>query len=173
MTLDGFCDHTSGIPDEELHQHYTDLLNTADAILYGRITYQLMLYWKKMTENPSGEKSMDDFAKAMDKIPKIVFSHDLKITDWHSARLAEHSPEVEALKLKHQEGRDIFVGSPGLIASLTQSGLIDEFQICVHPVIAGKGLRLFKNINDRIVLKLFKTKSFGSGAIVLYYLPVR
>ena len=78
MTLDGFCDHTAGIPDEEIHQHYTELLNEGDAILYGRITYQLMEYWQPLVKNPSGEKTMDDFAKAIDKIPKIVFSHMLK-----------------------------------------------------------------------------------------------
>jgi hypothetical protein len=74
MTLDGFCDHTAGIPDEELHQYYTELLNAGDAILYGRITYQLMKYWQPLIKNPTGEKTMDDFAIAIDKIQKIVFS---------------------------------------------------------------------------------------------------
>ena len=80
MTLDGFCDHTVLLPDEEIHRHYTELLSDADAILYGRITYQLMQYWQALVKNPSGEKSMDDFAIAMDKIPKIVFSQTLKNT---------------------------------------------------------------------------------------------
>src|SRR6188768_3924661 len=98
MTLDGYCDHTSGVPDEEVHQHYTELLGEADLILYGRITYQLMEFWKTLVENPSGEKSMDGFAIAIDKIPKIVFSHTLKNagmtkTGWHSAKLANQSPE--------------------------------------------------------------------------------
>ena len=88
MTLDGFCDHTAGIPDEEIHQHYTELLNEGDAILYGRITYQLMEYWQPLVKNPSGEKTMDDFAMAIDKIPKIVFSHTLKNVEWESAKLA-------------------------------------------------------------------------------------
>lgn len=78
MTLDGFCDHTAGLPDEEIHQHYTELLSQGDAILYGRITYQLMEFWRTFLENPSEEKSMNDFAVAIDKIPKIVFSHYLK-----------------------------------------------------------------------------------------------
>ena len=72
MTLDGFCDHTVIIPDEEIHQHYADLLDNADVVLYGRITYQLMEYWRTLKENPSGEKSMDDFAIAIDKIPKTI-----------------------------------------------------------------------------------------------------
>ena len=73
MTLDGFCDHTVILPDEEIHQHYMELLLDADAVLYGRITYQLMQFWQTLVKNPSGEKSMDDFAVAIDKIPKIVY----------------------------------------------------------------------------------------------------
>ena len=88
MTLDGFCDHTAVLPDEEIHQHYTELLSKADAILYGRITYQLMEFWRTLLENPSDEKSMDDFAIAIDKIPKIVFSHTLKNVEWKSANIA-------------------------------------------------------------------------------------
>src|SRR4051812_49236707 len=88
MTLDGFCDHTAIIPDEELHQHYADLLTCADTILYGRITYHLMEYWKPIVENPTGNKSTDEFAVIMDKVPKIVFSRSLKQVEWESARLA-------------------------------------------------------------------------------------
>ncbi len=169
MTLDGFCDHTAITPDEEIHQHYTDLLNNAGTVLYGRITYQLMEYWRTLIEKPSGEKSMDDFAKAIDKVEKIVFSQTLKTVDWHSAKLASQPMEEVISALRQQPGKDIFVGSPGLIASLTPPGLIDEYQLCIHPVILGKGLPLFKDINDRISLKLIKTKSFKSGAIILYY----
>src|SRR5690242_18802658 len=82
MTLDGFCDHTAGLPDEEIHQHYTELLSQGDAILYGRITYHLMEFWRTILENPSEEKSMNDFALAIDRIPKIVFSHTLNHVDW-------------------------------------------------------------------------------------------
>lgn len=78
MTIDGFCDHTSGIPDEALHLHYANLLNNAGAALYGRITYQLMEFWRTVLENPSGDKGMDDFAVAIDNTPKIVFSRTLK-----------------------------------------------------------------------------------------------
>ena len=89
MTLDGFCDHTAGLPDEEIHQHYTELLRQADLILYGRTTYQLMQYWQTLLKNPSDEKSMNDFAIAIDKIPKIVFSHTLKNTEWDSAKIVK------------------------------------------------------------------------------------
>ena len=78
MTLDGICDHTAGIPDEGIHRHYTELLGQGDVILYGRITYQLMEYWRTILKNPSEIKSMNDFATAIDKIPKIVFSLTIK-----------------------------------------------------------------------------------------------
>lgn len=174
MTLDGFCDHSAGIPDEEIHQHYTELLDNADGILYGRITYQLMQYWQTLLKNPSGEKSMDDFAMAIDKIPKIVFSHTMKNTEWDSAKLSNKSLEEMVLELKQSRGlasRDILVGSRSLIIQLMKLNLIDEYQLCVHPVVAGSGLPLFENINDRTILKLIKTKTFSGGAVTLYYEP--
>lgn len=174
MTLDGFCDHTAGIPDEEIHQHYADLLSDADAILYGRVTYQLMQFWQTLIKNPSGEKSMDDFAMAIDKIPKIVFSHTLKNTEWDSAKLSNQPIEEEVLELKQSRNggsKDILVGSRSLIIQLMKLNLIDEYQLCVHPVVAGSGLPLFENINDRTILKLIKTKTFRGGAVTLYYEP--
>src|SRR6188474_2377697 len=171
MTLDGFCDHTAGIPDDEIHQHYADLLSNADTILYGRITYQLMEYWRTLLESPSDEKSMNDFAIAIDKIPKIVFSHTLKDVEWDSARLSHQAIDKEVLELKQQSGKDILVGSPSLIIQLMNLNLIDEYQLCVHSVVAGSGLPLFKNINDRTILKLIKTKTFSGGAVTLYYEP--
>ena len=80
MTLDGYCDHTAITPGEEIHHHYAELLKNADAILYGRITYQLMQFWQTLVEKPSGEQSMDEFALAIDKVPKIVFSRTLENT---------------------------------------------------------------------------------------------
>jgi len=171
MTLDGFCDHTAIIPDDEIHHHYAELLSNAGIVLYGRITYQLMEFWRTVLENPSGNKSMDDFAIVMDNTPKIVFSHTLKSLDWKSAKLADRDIEDEVLELKQQSGKDIFVGSPGLIVALTKLNLINEYQICIHPVIAGSGLPLFKNINNRTLLKLINTKTFNGGAVILYYEP--
>ena len=170
ITLDGFCDHTAGIADEELHQHYTDLLNDAGAILYGRITYQLMEnFWPTIVEKPTGQKDMDDFAMAIHNVPKILFSHTLHSVSWENTRLAKNSLEEEVRALKQQPGKDIFVGSPSLIASLTRLRLIDQYQLCVHPVILGRGLPLFKDISERSVLKLTKTKTFGTGVMALYY----
>jgi dihydrofolate reductase len=168
-TIDGNCDHTAGIADEELHQHYADLLDNAGVILYGRTTYQLMQYWQTLLKNPSGEKASDDFAKAIDKIPKIVFSRNLKNTDWETAEIATNPIEVVIQKLKQQPGKNIFIGSRSLIIQLMNFNLIDELQLCIQPVIAGKGLSLFENINDRTIFKLKKTKSFINGAIILYY----
>jgi dihydrofolate reductase len=169
MTLDGFCDHTAGVPDAQLHDHYADLIRDADAILYGRITYELMQFWRPLAANPSGEKSMDDFAVVMNNIPKIVFSNTLKSTDWDTATLATQPIEEVLAALKQQPGRDILIGSRSLIIQLMNRNLIDEYQFCVHPVVIGKGLPLFDRVNDHTLLKLLKTKSFESGAIILYY----
>lgn len=171
MTIDGFCDHTAGLPDAEIHQHYTDLLGEGDAILYGRTTYQLMEFWRTVLENPSEEESMNDFAAAIDKIPKIVFSRTLKNIDWKSATIAKRDLKDEVLELKQQSGKDIFVGSRSLIIQLLKLGLIDEFQICIHPLVEGNGLPLFEHINDRIIFNLVKTRTFKGGAVILYYQP--
>ena len=171
MTLDGFCDHTAIDPDEEIHEHYSELLRSAGVILYGRITYGLMEYWPPLVKNPSGNKAIDDFAIVMDNIPKIVFSNTLKTLEWKSARLATKSIEEEIAALKKQGGKNILIGSRSLIVQALKLDLVDEFQICVHPVIAGKGLLLLDEIKDRIDLKLLRTKTFNCGAVIFYYKP--
>lgn len=172
MTLDGICDHTAGIPDAELHRHYTALLNQAGTLLYGRTTYQLMeSFWPTLVKTPSGEPDMDDFALAIDKVPKIVFSRTLSNVDWASARLSKRSVQEEVLELKRQPGKDIYAGSPSLIVQTLNLGLVDELQICVHPVIAGEGLPLFKGIKGRMVLNLIGTKTFASGILLQTYVP--
>lgn len=170
MTLDGFCDHTAVSPDDAVHDHYTKLLNEAGDILYGRITYQLMEdYWPTLIENPSGHRSMDEFAQSIDRISKVVFSHTLKQVNWRNTRLAKSSLEEEIEALKQKPGKPVFIGSPGLIAAAVDKKLVDELQIMIHPVVAGKGLPLFKNIGESIDLKLTYTKQFECGAIILYY----
>lgn len=171
MTLDGYCDHTAITPDDEIHQHYADLLSSSGLVLYGRITYQLMEYWRTIVENPTGNKATDEFALTMDKIPKIVFSHTLKNVDWKSAGVATRDFKDEVAELKQQPGKDILVGSRSLIIQLMKLNLIDEYQLCVHPIVAGSGLPLFENMNIRKMLKLTKTKTFNSGAVILYYEP--
>src|SRR5215218_873080 len=169
MTLDGFCDHTSMTADDEIHQHYNDLLKGSGVLIYGRITYQLMEYWRGVVENPTGNKADDDFAVTMDAIPKIVYSRTLEHVDWKGTELKREIVKDEILDLKQQAGKSILVGSPSLIVQLGNLGLIDEYQLGVHPTVIGHGLPLFKNITDRIDLKLLKTKPFECGAVVHYY----
>lgn len=172
MTLDGFCDHTAMIADDEVHQHYADLLNNADTLIYGRITYQLMeSYWPAIVKNPTGAKAEDEFAVAIDNISKIVYSRTLQQVDWKNTILKKEIIKEEVLELKQETGKSILVGSPGLIVALMQLDLVDECQFCIHPVIVGSGLPLFKNITNRIDLRLLKTKTFGCGAMIFYYEP--
>ncbi|MES2690201.1 MAG: dihydrofolate reductase family protein [Bacteroidota bacterium] len=171
MTLDGVCDHTTGVASEELHQHYAELIDHGGTILYGRTTYQLMQFWQELLKKPSGEKSMEDFAISIDKIQKLVFSNTLKETGWDSAKIAKRPLEEEVLELKQHAEKDILVGSRSLIIQLLNNKLIDELQICIHPIIEGNGLLLFDQVKDRIMLKLIKTKILSSGSTVFYYEP--
>ena len=177
MTFDGFCDHTAMIADDEIHQHYNEVLSNADTLIYGRITYQLMeSYWPTVVKHPTGNKPMDEFAILIDNISKIVFSHTLKNTDliitgWKNARLAKGGIKEEILELRQQPGKDILVGSPSLIVAAMNLNLVDEYQFSVQPTVLGKGLQLFKNINDRVDFKLLKTKTFACGAVTFYYEP--
>lgn len=173
MSLDGFCDHTEMIADEEIHQHYADLIRDAGVLIYGRKTYQLMEFWRPFVENPSGDKAMDDFAVAIDNASKIVYSRTLKSVDWRNTTLKNEVTKEGILELKQQDGKDLLVGSPGMIVTFSNLGLIDEYQIAVHPAILGTGLPLFKNIKDRINLKLVNTKTFGLGVVVFYYESVK
>jgi dihydrofolate reductase len=135
-----------------------------------------MKYWQPLIKNPTGEKTMDDFAIAIDKIQKIVFSHTLKNVEWDSAKLANRSIEEEVLELRQSRNGgsgDILIGSRSLIIQLMKLNLIDEYQFCIHPIVVGSGLQLFENINDRTILNLLKTKTFGGGAVMLYYEPAK
>lgn len=173
MTLDGFCDHTAGIADDEIHQHYNELFYTADTLLWGRKTYQLMeSFWPTVVKNPSGNKPIDEFAVLVDNINKIVFSKTLTGVSWNNTTLKSEINKEEILKLKQQPGKNMFAGSPSLISALTDLNVIDEYQIAIHPIILGKGLPLFK-INNKVDLRLLKTKSLASGVIIQYYEPVK
>jgi dihydrofolate reductase len=173
MTLDGFCDHTVMIADDEIHQHYNELLRSGGTLIYGRVTYRLMeSYWPTIVGNPTGNQPTDEFAMLINDIPKLVFSRTLKEVTWRNSILARRSVGEEVLALKQQTGRDILVGSPSLIVALMKLNLIDEYQFSIQPIVAGGGLALFKDIGDRRTLRLVKTKTFsGSGAVALYYEP--
>jgi dihydrofolate reductase len=175
MTLDGNSDHTAGTPDEEVHQHYTDLLNAGGTILYGRTTYQLMEdYWPSLVKTPGPDKAYNDFALAIDRIDKVLFSRTVKSVDWNNSRLSNKSLAEEIASLKQSSGKDIYIGSRSLIIQALNQNLVDEFQILIHPSIEGKGPRLFEEIESRIKLKLQSTKTFkASGVVALYYQPER
>lgn len=172
MTLDGVCDHTKSVADEEIHQYYSDMLAEAGIILFGRTTYQLMEFWKTVLDNPTGEKSMDDFAIQIDRIPKVVFSRTLTGVDWKSARLATQALREEVLALRQQPGKNILIGSRSLIIALLKLGLIDELLLTIHPIIAGEGIVLFEGLTTQTDLKLIDTKTFACGAVTLHYQPV-
>ena len=132
-----------------------------------------MQFWQTLLKNPSGRKSMDNFAIAIEKIPKLVFSNTLENTAWDTAQLSDKSLEKKVLELKQSsDGRDFLIGCRSLIIQLMILKLIDEFQLCIHPVVAGSGLPLFEKINEMTLIKLKKTKIFGSGAVTLYYEPI-
>jgi len=177
MTLDGFCDHTAMIADDEIHQHYNELLSNADTLIYGRITYQLMeSYWPSVVKDPTGNKPMDEFAVSIDNISKIVYSRTLKNVLWKNTTLKKEIIKEEVLELKQSRNggsKNIVVGSPSLIVAFSQLDLIDEYQLSVQPTVLGSGLPLFKNIKDKIDLKFLKTKTFGCGAVMLYYEPTK
>ena len=183
MTLDGFCNHTAMIADEEIHEHYNELLRSADILIYGRITYQLMeSYWPGVVKNPTGNKPMDDFAALIDNISKIVYSRTLKKVDWKNTTLKKEIIKEEIVALKQSRSqpsvnnggsKNIVVGSPTLITAMAQLDLIDEYQLNIQPTVLGSGLPLFKDIRDRINLTLLQTKTFGCGAVLLYYKPAK
>lgn len=172
ITLDAFCNHDAAVADDELHEHYNDLLRDADIMIWGRVVYQMMeSYWPTLIDNPSGNAQSDEFAALADNIHKIVYSRSLKEVTWNNSELKSEIVKEDIIVLKQQPGKNILVGSPSTIVQFAQLGLVDEYQFCIHPVILGQGLPLFKNITDKIDLKLLKTKTFGSGAVVMYYEP--
>ncbi|GAB3933078.1 dihydrofolate reductase family protein [Larkinella terrae] len=174
MTLDGFCDHTAGIVNDETHQHYNELLQDAGALLYGRVTYQLMeSHWPNVVQNPTGNPLMDEFAVLIDIIPKIVFSRTLQEVTWKNTSLKKEVAAEEILALKQKPGKNLLVGSPGLIGTFMQLGLIDEYQLAIHPMVVGSGLPLFKNVRDQVDLKFLKTKPFKCGVVIHYYEPAQ
>ena len=174
MTLDGYCDHTATVVDDEIHQHYNELLKNGGTLMFGRITYQLMeSFWPSVVKKPTGNQPIDEFAVLIETIPKIVFSRTLKEVKWKNTELKKEVIKEEILYLKSQPGKNILAGSRSLILTLMQLDLIDEYQLCVQPIILGSGLPLFKNITDRVDLKLSGSKTFGCGAITLYYEPAQ
>lgn len=127
--------------------------------------------WPPIVNNPTGNKPMDEFAILTNNISKVVFSRTLESVVWKSTRLAVKGLEEEVTELKKQPGKNIVVGSPGLIVSLMKLNLIGEYRLCLQPMVLGKGLPLFRGLDDRTDLRLVNIKTFNSGAVLLYYVP--
>jgi dihydrofolate reductase len=179
VTLDGFFAGLKGeldwhIVDEEFNQYAIDLLSKVDALLFGRVTYQLMAdYWPAAATNPSTPKSDLEIADKMNNLPKIVFSKTLQKVEWKNTRLVKEKIAEEISKMKEQSGKDMVIfGSGSIVSTFMQLGLIDEYRIIVNAVVLGNGKPLFKGINDKQNLKLLKTRVFGSGVVILYYQPM-
>jgi len=172
ITTDGYCNHTDMIADDELHKYFTRLLRNASLLLYGRITYQLMVpYWPDVARNQSDTETVNEFARVFDSLDMVVFSTTLKHVEGNKTRIVRANIAEEVLALKQQPGKDICVGSLSIASQLSERGLIDEYHFVVHPVVAGKGPRLFETVKpqDRIQLDLIGSETFQSGVVALHY----
>ena len=169
-TLDGSADHTAGIADDELHDFFTGLLDEVDVSLMGRKTYQLMAsYWPVAHKDPECTEIIKRFADKFNAMRKIIFSNTLKSVDWQNSVLAEKDLLSTVRELKKENGKSISAGSISIAGQLFKHNLIDEFWFVVHPVIAGKGPRLFEGIEIVKHLKLIDSKILASGAAALHY----
>ncbi len=157
--------------DGEFNNFSIEQLKTADTLLFGRVTYQLMAsYWP----TPDGLRDDPNVAGLMNQIPKFVFSKSLKSANWQNTTLVKGDAVEAVARLKELPGKDMFVFGSGELASfLAQHDLIDEYRLIISPIVLGKGNSMFKNLNERIQLKLIKTRVFISGNVLLYYQPLR
>jgi dihydrofolate reductase len=172
ITADGYCSHTDMIADEELHKYFTRVLRNADLLLYGRTTYQLMVpYWPDVAKHQSEKEATNEFARVFDSLDKVVFSTTLKHVEGGNTRLVRSSLAEEVLALKLQQGKDIAVGSLSIASQLSERGLIDDYRFVVHPVVAGKGPRLFETVKPqgRLLLDFIGSENFQSGVVALQY----
>lgn len=174
VTLDGCCDHTQVIADEELHQYAMDLMDQSDGLLFGRKIYQLMeSSWPTIADSGVGTQFEIDFAHKISEKPKYVISRTLNHVTWQNSFLLKGPVSEEVLRLM-AEGKTLLVnGGPGLGSTLAQLGLVDEYHFLVQPIVAGCGPKLLGGISDRLNLKMTETKLFGSGVVLLRYIPVR
>jgi dihydrofolate reductase len=172
VTLDGCCDHRFGIADEDLHRHAMENIAGADALLFGRVTYQMMeAAWR-----PPASEAMPDwtkpFARTIDAAKKYVVSSTLDRVDWN-AELVRGDLEKAVQQLKREPGKGLFTGGVTLPLALTELGLIDEYEIVVHPRLVGHGPTLFAGLSKIVDLKLVSQLELGSGAVAMRYVPRR
>ena len=172
VTVDGCCDHTKGIVDDEILEFFTHLLQDVDLFVYGRKTYQLMVpYWPDVLKDQSATKADTAFAQAFDSTNKVVFSKSLETAEGKNTRIVRAKLQDEILKLKQEPGKHILTGGVSVPSQLIELGLVDEYCFVVHPVIAGQGTRLLEGISlqERLQLKLIESKILKSGCVALRY----
>ena len=173
VTLDGCCDHRAGLPDEELHRHHAANLAQADALLFGRVTYEMMqAAWRLSTRTVKMPDWTEPFARTIDAAKKYVVSNTLDQVDWN-AELVRGDLEKAVLQLKSESGKGLFVGGVKLPMALTELGLIDEYEFVVHPRLAGHGPTLFAGLSKYVDLKLVGRRELSSGVVVMRYEPKR
>lgn len=173
VTLDGCCDHREGIADEDLHRNAAESLARADALLFGRVTYQMMEEaWRLDPETGAlpdwMEPWMEPFARTIDSAKKYVVSNTLERVDWN-AELLRGDLGAAVRRLKSEPGNGILVGGLKLPQALAELGLIDEYEIVVHPRIVGHGPTLFAGLSKPVDLKLVGRAELGSGAVAMRY----
>ncbi len=177
VTLDGSCDHQVMIADEELHRRAAETLAQADALIFGRVIYEMMeSAWRPVAEGERPDWAADwmvPFAKTIDSAKKYVVSNTLGEADWN-AELVRGDRLLETVRrLKAQEGRGLLVGGVRLPTALAEAGLIDEYEFVVHPRIAGHGPALLGGLSKMINLELIDRQEFGSGAVAMRFRPKR
>ncbi len=171
VTLDGCCDHREGVVDEDLHRHAAENLAQADALLFGRVTYEMMEEaWRPPTLAGARPDWMEPFARTIDAAKKYVVSSTLERAGWN-AELVRGDLGEAVRQLKRESGQGLFVGGVKLPMALAELGLIDEYEFVVHPRLAGHGPTLFAGLSKRIDLKLVSRLEFGSGAVAMRYEP--
>jgi len=173
VTLDGCCDHRAGIVDEALHRHAVENLAQADALIFGRITYEMMeSAWRLSTRTVAMPDWTEPFARTIDAARKYVVSSTLQRVDWN-AELVRGDLGKVVQQLKREPGKGLFVGGVKLPLALAELGLIDEYEFVVHPRLAGHGPTLFAGLSKHIDLTLVSRLELGSGAVAMRYEPRR
>jgi dihydrofolate reductase len=170
VTLDGCCDHRAIAPDEELHRHAAESLARADALLFGRVTYQMMESAWRGPAAAGLPEWMHPFARTIDAAKKYVVSSTLDQVDWN-AELVRGDLRTAVEELKREPGNGLFVGGVQLPLALAELGLIDEYEFVVHPRLVGHGPTLFAGLSKPLDLKLVSRLEYGSGAVAMRYEP--
>jgi dihydrofolate reductase len=173
ITLDGCCDHRAIVPDADLHRHATEMLQQADALLFGRVTYEMMeSAFRASVRTGVMPDWMEPFAGAIDAAKKYVVSSRLERVDWN-AELVRGDLGNAVRQLKREPGRGLLVGGVKLPMALAEMDLIDEYELIVHPRLAGHGPTLFAGLRKSVDLKFVSRLELGSGAVLMRYEPRR